>query len=97
VIFLCQVPGLFQMVCELFFGLRAPLSNNAHLLGRRIFMTDGVPWLAGPCGATGAGMGEARIGVFAHNRIVPQHLTEKKRLLLPDANAGYGGRRTVSG
>ena len=42
--FPCGVPGLFQMVCQLFFSVLAPLSNDAHLLKSSDFRDGKGDW-----------------------------------------------------
>lgn len=88
--FPCGVPGLFQMVCQLFFSVLAPLSNDAHLLSRQIFATERVTGMTGSFRAVGGAVGRIRTGVFAHERIVPQHFPEQKRAICPRVRSAYG-------
>lgn len=97
--FPCGVPGLFQMVCQLFFSVLAPLSNDAHLLSRQIFATERVTGMTGSFRAAGGAVGRIRIrtGVFAHERIVPQHFPEQKRAIYrPRVRSAYGERHVVN-
>ena len=95
VLFLLRVPGLFQVVCQLFLCLRAPLSDDAHLLGRRILVPDSGTGMAGFCCTPGSAVGRSRIGnFFAHDRIVPQPLPEKKSRLGPGRALSLSAFRT---
>ena len=54
-----------EVACELFFSVRAPLPDGAHLVGGQVLA---APRRGGTlCGPGPAG---ARFGVFAHDRIV---------------------------
>jgi hypothetical protein len=67
-----QVPGLFQVLRQFFFSFRAPLANDAHLLGCWIFVPGCGTWLPRPCRTPCAVVAQIRLGIFAHKRIVPQ-------------------------
>lgn len=94
--FPCGVPGLFQMVCQLFFSVLAPLSNDAHLLSRQIFATERVTGMTGSFRAVGGAAGRIRTGVFVHESIVPQHFPEQKRAICPRVRSAYGERHVVN-
>ena len=95
-LFPCGVPGLFQMVCQLFFSVRAPLSNDAHLLSRQIFATERVTGMTVSLRAVGGAVGRIRTGVFVHESIVPRHFPEQKRAICrPPSCALLMGERHV--
>ncbi|WP_426977866.1 hypothetical protein ACQCSU_01535 [Pseudarthrobacter sp. O4] len=65
--------GLFEMVRELFFSVRAPFPDGAHLLRGQVFAPDLVSGVACAPGSAGSASGGAMFGVIAHGEIVPQH------------------------
>ncbi|MET4096942.1 hypothetical protein ABIB51_003896 [Arthrobacter sp. UYCu712] len=86
-----RVAAFLEMACELFFSVRAPLSDGAHLVCGQVLA---APLMSGTLCRPGPDGVRAGFVVFAHERIVAHDLPGYKA---QNGNVAGSGRTTEEG
>jgi hypothetical protein len=86
-------PRFLQMMFQLFFGIPAPLTDNAHLLGDRTAITVQVPGLHRLHRPGDRRRSSSRFSIFAHVCMIPPRRTAEK---IQPARPGTHELRTPS-